>query len=106
MNNEKPFDVMRWDSTEPPTEERLEKILSRECKQHQEHEFSPGKTDEMKTNTATIAILKAGALYFGFPGYGSVDLKPGDILEIKDDITYDITVTSDTNAFIYIGDMA
>ena len=100
MTIEKPFEVMRWDSSEDPSEERLTSILSRECDTHQQKVLSLGKTDEIRHNQPVMNILLSGSLFFGFPGYGSVDLAPGDILEIKPNTTYDITVTGNVEATI------
>lgn len=101
--SEKPFEVMRWESKEEPTREFLMRMMNRECHRIEEEEVPLGKTQEMKFKEAILRVPLSGAISFGFPGYGSVDLEPGDILEIQPNILHDITISGHQPALILRG---
>jgi len=96
----KPFDIMQWDAPEAPTKDKLVGLLEREGLKLSEESLSPGKTPEMKNTKVTVYVLISGSVYVGLPGYGSVDLDPGDILEINPDVTHDLVVTGQGQAIL------
>lgn len=96
-----PFELIVWDGVDQPTESFLLRMLTKENLAPQSEELPMGKTHEMKFEKPVVYTLVSGALYFGFPGYGSVDLKPGDTLEIKPGVLFDITVTGTVSAKLF-----
>lgn len=91
---------MQWDAPEAPTKDKLVGLLVREGLTPSEESLLAGKTPEMKYAQVTVYVLVSGNVYVGFPGYGSVDLDPGDILEIFADTTHDLVVTGQGQAVL------
>jgi hypothetical protein len=92
----KPFEITRWDSPKTPSLEFLERMLGREGLHANLQEFaSNSRTPEMKFDKPVVWALISGQLQVSFPGYGVIDLKPGDMLEVEADILYDLIVTHD-----------
>ncbi len=98
--NAKPFDFMEWDAPDAPTPERLKGLLVREGLTPNEELLSPGKTPEMKHAQVTVYVLVSGKAFVGFPGYGSVDLGIGDILEVHPNVTHDVVVSGHDQAIL------
>ena len=96
-----PFEIMRWESTQLPSIQVLENLLIQE-------NLSPttqtlcanSQTPEMKFEKVAIKVLVSGKLQFAFPGYGVIELHPGDILEINPDTLHDIYVLSSQEAIL------
>jgi quercetin dioxygenase-like cupin family protein len=54
------------------------------------HTHSP----EIKFAQTAVRVLVSGKVQFSFPGYGVIELDPGDILEIEPNVLHDIMVGS------------
>ena len=86
-----PFEIMRWDHSEAPSLERLQRIMEREGFTGTQEEFGAStKTPEMKYTQEVFLAPISGNFKVAFPGYGVIELNPGDILEIQPDTTHDI----------------
>lgn len=95
----KPFEIMRWESPNSPTLEALHRMLTREGLQPEQRELSAlSQTPEMRFSQTAVQVLVSGKLQFSFPGYGVIELEPGDILEINPDVLHDIIVSSSQTA--------
>lgn len=94
----KPYEWMAWGGTTAPSEEQLDHMLVKEGLSPVKTELPPGKSQEMRFDQAVVWVLVEGKAYFGMPGYGSVDMAPGDIMEIEAGLMHDITVTSGSNS--------
>jgi mannose-6-phosphate isomerase-like protein (cupin superfamily) len=96
---EKPFDITRWDSPQAPSQDFLERLLTREGLKPERQEFV-GKTHtpEMKFDQAVVWALISGQLQVSFPGYGVIALKPGDMLEVQSGVLHDLIVVSEKSA--------
>ncbi len=55
---------------------------------------------EMKFNQNRVLVVVQGQLQFAFPGYGVIDLDPGDILEINTGVLHDVTVKGSQDAVL------
>jgi len=92
----KPFEIIRWDSPKTPSLEFLERMLTRDGLVSHLQEFSGDtRTPEMKFDKPVVWALISGHLQVSFPGYGVIDLKPGDMLEVEANILYDLIVPHD-----------
>jgi len=92
----KPFEITRWDSPKTPSLEFLERMLSRDGLNSHLQEFSGDThTPEMKFDKPVVWALISGQLQVSFPGYGVIDLKPGDVLEVEAGVFYDLIVPHD-----------
>lgn len=91
--NLKPFEIMRWESPEFPTLEILQRMMQREGLEATLVEFTgQSRSQEMMFEQSQVTVVVQGRLQFAFPGYGVVDVGPGDIVEINAGILYDVTV--------------
>ena len=90
----KPYEWMAWGGNTTPSEEQLEHMLVKEGLAPLKTFLTPGKSQEMRFDKSVIWVLVEGKAYFGMPGYGSIDMAPGDIMEIEAGLMHDITVTS------------
>ena len=89
-----PFEIMRWESASPPSVELLTRMLVREGLQPAQTQLqSQSHSPEIKFAETAVRVLVSGAVQFSFPGYGVIELEPGDILEIEPDVLHDIIVS-------------
>lgn len=93
--NQKPFEIMRWESPNPPTLDFLTRMMAREGLRASQSEL-PGqsRSPEMKFDRTAVMVVVSGQLQYAFPGYGVIDVDPGDILEINPEVLHDVTVSS------------
>ena len=99
-----PFEIMRWDHSDPPTLARLQRIMAREGFAGDEARFEPSvKTPEMKHHERVFLAPVTGTVQVSFPGYGVIALHPGDILAIEPDTTHDITAEGREAALVLKG---
>ncbi len=85
---------MRWESPNPPTLDFLTRMLAREGLDASQSELpAQSRSQEMKFDQAMVMVVVAGRLQYAFPGYGVIDVEPGDILEINPGVLYDVTVS-------------
>lgn len=84
---------MRWDADKPPTSEFLKRMMTREglCPEQVELPAN-SRSPEMKFEQTRVLVASAGCVQVSFPGYGSVEVFPGDILEIQPHTTHDFIV--------------
>jgi mannose-6-phosphate isomerase-like protein (cupin superfamily) len=93
MHTHKPFEITRWESSKTPSQEFLERLLSREGLQAKLLEVARDThTPEMKFDKTVVWALVSGFLQVSFPGYGVIDLRPGDTLEVEANTLYDLIV--------------
>lgn len=93
--SQKPFEIMRWESPNPPTADFLARMMSREGLQANQSELpAQSRTQEMKFDRTMVMVVVSGRLQYAFPGYGVIDVEPGDVLEINPGVLYDVTVSS------------
>ena len=98
---QRPFEIMRWESVSPPTLESLSRMMAREGLRAEPSELAPQThTPEMKFERTAVRVLVSGKLQFSFPGYGVIELGPGDILEINPGVLHDIIVSSAQPAIV------
>lgn len=91
--NPKPFEIMRWESPEPPTLAFLTRMMQREGLQASQDELAgKSRSPEMKFDQTRVMVVVQGQLQFAFPGYGVIDVDPGDIVEISPGVLHDVTV--------------
>ncbi len=99
--SQKPFEIMRWESSTPPTLDFLTHMMSREGLSASQSELAAQtQTHEMKFEQPVVVVLVSGRIQYAFPGYGAVDLEPGDVLEIDPGVLHDITVCGAQPALI------
>jgi hypothetical protein len=99
--NLKPFEIMRWESPKQPDPEFLGRMLQREGLQSESIELAAqSQTPEMKFDRAVVMVPALGQLQVSFPGYGAIELAPGDILEINPGVLHDIIVIGSQSAII------
>lgn len=99
--NQRPFEIMRWESSNPPSLDFLTRMLAREgLKPEQVELASKTHTPEMKFDQTAVRVLVSGKIQFSFPGYGVIELEPGDILEINPGVLHDIIVSSSQPAVL------
>ena len=92
---------MRWESATTPTADFLTRMLSREGLSPEPVEFAAqSQSMEMKYEQAVVYVVATGKIQYAFPGYGAIDLAPGDILEINPGVLHDITVTGNQSASV------
>ena len=93
--SQKPFEIMRWESSTAPTLDFLTRMMVREGLSASQNELAAqSQTNEMKFDRTVVMVLVSGRIQYAFPGYGVVDLEPGDVLEINPGVLHDITVCS------------
>jgi hypothetical protein len=77
------------------------RMLAREGLQPSQTQLEPlSQTPEVKFAKTAVRVLVSGAVQFSFPGYGVIDLAPGDILEIEPDVLHDVMVSSSQPAVL------
>lgn len=97
----RPFDIIRWESPKDPSLELLTRMLSRDGLESEAHEVPPQThTPEMKFDRPAVRALVTGNVQYSFPGYGVIELHPGDILEILPDSLHDIIVSGNQPAIL------
>ena len=104
MPSSKPFELIRWDSPEQPTEDFWQGWMQREKMKAVSETLPLGtQTQEMKHATPLVRVVLKGCLQCSFPGYGVVDLAPGDCLEIAAHTQHDLKVTGSEAAQLLTG---
>jgi hypothetical protein len=97
----KPFEITRWESSKEPTPDFLSRMLVREGLNAEELELpAETYTPEMKFEKATIRVLVAGNIQYSFPGYGVIELLPGDMVEIQPGVLHDAIVSPSQAAIV------
>lgn len=100
--NAKPFEIMRWESPDAPTPEIISRILRREGLQAETQELAPcSRSQEMKFEQTRLIIAYQGKVQVSFPGYGVIEIAPGDILEIAPEILHDFIVEQNQPSVIF-----
>jgi hypothetical protein len=93
MSQPPPFEIMRWDDPAPPSLAFLTGMLEREGLQPKQTEWLPQThSPEMKFSQVVVRVLVSGKVQYSFPGYGVIELEPGDILEINPGVLHDVIV--------------
>lgn len=93
--SERPFEIMRWEPSTPPDLDVLQRMMVREGLQPLQTQLEPQThSPEIKFDKTAVRVLLSGKVQFSFPGYGVLELAPGDILEIEPDVLHDIIVSS------------
>lgn len=93
--SQSPFEIMRWDDAAPPSLALLVRMLEREGLHPEQTELpSQTRSPEMKFPDVVVRVLVAGKVQYSFPGYGVIELEPGDILEINPGVLHDVIVDS------------
>jgi hypothetical protein len=88
----KPFEVTRWEASQPPSSTLVERLFSKEGLTPERESLSPGvQTTERKWTQPAIILLLVGRLQVAFPGYGVVELAVGDRLDIDPEALHDLT---------------
>lgn len=99
-----PFEIIRWDAPDVPDLAFWEGWMRREKTSPQLEELANGThTAEVKFDQAMVRVLVKGSIQCSFPGYGVVELSPGDCLEIAADIQHDLKVVSREGAVLLSG---
>lgn len=99
-----PFEVLRWESQLPPNPEKLAKVLRREGLSSVTSTYEEGShTEERKLPVAQTLVLVSGRLQVSFPGYGVVELQPGDQLDITPNTIHDLKVLGTQAATLLTG---
>ncbi len=97
--NQQPFALTRWDSPNPPSPGVFDRWLAKSGLSAETVTLPTAtQTEEMKFAEACTRILLSGTLQCAMPGYGVVDLQPGDILEIQGGILHDLRITGSQGA--------
>jgi hypothetical protein len=100
-----PFEIMRWDDAATPTLERLMRMLEREGLKPEQAELpSPSHSPEMKFDRSVVRVLVNGKVQYSFPGYGVIELEPGDVLEINPGVLHDVIVAGSQPAILLEAD--
>jgi hypothetical protein len=100
MSN-KPFEIMRWESPDSPEQAFLSRMMEREGLQATPIELAAQThTPEMKFEQTRVSVVVAGKVQYSFPGYGVIELGPGDILEINPGVLHDIIVSGPQPAML------
>lgn len=88
---DKPYQLTRWDAPSPPSPGLFDRWLVKSALTATTESLAPGpQTEEMLHPTKTVYILLAGSLQCAMPGYGVVDLQPGDQLEVAANTRHDL----------------
>ena len=87
----KPYELNRWDLTNPPTPGFFDRWLAKSGLTAVSETLKDGpKTDEMLYPEKTVYIVLSGILQCALPGYGVFDLNAGDQLEIDPNTRHDL----------------
>ena len=98
---QKPFEIMRWESANPPTMDFLVRMMAREGLESNQSELpAQSRSQEMKFDQVSVTVVVSGRLQYAFPGYGVIDVEPGDILEISPGVLHDVSVSSTQPAIL------
>ena len=90
-----PFEILRWDDKAQPSLDQLQRLLEREGLQPQQTELAAqSHSPETKFQQVAVKVLVAGKVQYSFPGYGVIELEPGDVLEINPGVLHDVIVAS------------
>lgn len=90
-----PFEIMRWDDATIPSLDRLVRMLEREGLRPEKTELaSHTHSPEVKFDQVVVRVLVFGKVQYSFPGYGVIELEPGDVLEINPGVLHDVIVAS------------
>ena len=96
-----PFEIMRWEDEALPSLAFLVRMLEREGLQPVQSELPPKThSPEIKFAQPVVRVVVSGKVQYSFPGYGVIELEPGDILEISSDVLHDVIVESHQPALI------
>lgn len=88
-----PYELMRWESVASPSLSLLSNMLEQQSCVATQVSFSAGyKTEEQELDVLTTYVVVSGKISFAFPGYGTVDLGPGDILEVFPRVRHNVSV--------------
>lgn len=99
--SDKPFNIMRWEAPEAPTPEQLSRMMAREGLQAESQDLLPhSRSPEMRFEKIRIIVASVGKVQVSFPGYGTVDISPGDILEIAPETLHDLIVEQSQSSTI------
>ena len=95
MSSQSPFEVIRWDAPKPPTPSFLSRWLEREGLSAREEIHAAGSiSPEIKFEAPMVRVVVSGNIQVSFPGYGVVELNPGDRLDVEAHFLHDMTVSS------------
>ncbi|MEM0950890.1 MAG: hypothetical protein AAGI66_01950 [Cyanobacteria bacterium P01_H01_bin.74] len=97
MNSEMsvPFELIRWESIAKPSLPILQNMLMQQGLLATQVELEKGyKTEEQELEKEKTYVVVSGNLQFAFPGYGSIDLLPGDILSISARIRHHVSTSN------------
>ncbi len=99
MSQQRPFEISRWESLKAPTPEFLAQMLEREGYEMETIEVPAGThTPEFIFDDAVVRVLMTGHIQYSFPGYGVIELNPGDMLRIEPGVRHDAIVSSEEAA--------
>jgi mannose-6-phosphate isomerase-like protein (cupin superfamily) len=88
---QKPYTVEHWDSPKIPDKAFWQHQLVREGLSFQWEELPANTTTpEMKAPQTVTKVVISGQCQIAFPGFGTVDLKPGDRVDIEPDTLFDM----------------
>jgi hypothetical protein len=98
LPQEPPVQILHWQGSKPPTQRLLKLLLEEAGHTHVSLEALPAgyRSAEQQETTPVLRWLLSGVLQLALPGYGVVELHPGDQYIIAPDFTYDVTVLSET----------
>lgn len=100
MSN-RPFEVTRWESATAHSPELLSRMLMREGLRAEPRELPPQtRTPEMRFDRTAVRVLVSGYIQYSFPGYGVIELHPGDMLEILPGVLHDVIVSGSRQAVL------
>ena len=81
--NRPAYELTRWDSPTPPSPQLLERWFQREKLAPETLTLTLGhQTEEFVLDQAVVRVVTEGRCLCGLPGYGVVELGPGDAIEI------------------------
>lgn len=96
-----PFEITRWESAASPSSDLLQRMLSREGLTPDITELpEQTHTPEMRFDKPIVYVLISGHIQYSFPGYGVIELEPGDMLEIHPGILHDVIVGTHQTAML------
>jgi hypothetical protein len=89
--NRPAYELTRWDSPTPPSPQLLERWFQREKLAPETLTLTLGhQTEEFVLDQAVVRVVTEGRCLCGLPGYGVVELGPGDAIEIGAGIRHDL----------------
>ncbi len=94
-----PFEIIRWDAPKPPDLELLQRMMKREGLDCTFQQMNGGeRTPETRYGEGFISAVVSGMMQYAFPGYGVIEVRPGDWLEIQPGIIHDVLVLGEAPA--------